>query len=107
MIALPLVGSIALTYAICNLIADLRRVESKRVIKRLKESDGLSNSANEQAAKESILRRQMHQSGGGLSRILRKFHFVNKLQRTLEKANLPWSATTVLMNVIAVSLSSR
>ena len=99
LIALPLVGCITLSYAIFNLVADLRKVESKKVAQRLKENDAFLDTANEQAAKESILRRQTTHSGG-LSQILIKFSFVSGIQKMLEKANLPWAAHTFLVNLL-------
>lgn len=101
MIALPLVGGVALTYAIFNLIADLRKVETKKVAQRLRE-DALTESANEKAAKASILRRQ-EKKGGMLSQYFARFGFVSNLQHNLERANLHWTATTVIVNLVGIA----
>jgi tight adherence protein B len=57
------------------------------------------HSANEQAVKESILRRQA-QHDGALSQTLGQLGFVARIQKTLERANLPWSAPAFLVNLI-------
>ncbi|HVP11288.1 MAG TPA: type II secretion system F family protein [Phycisphaerae bacterium] len=98
--ALPLIGSVMLAYAVFNLIHDLRKVQSKKVAERLREPfGGMGESENERAVKESILRRT-HEATGLMSMALSKLTLVPKLQRMLEQANLPWSATSFLVNVI-------
>lgn len=98
--ALPLIGSVMLAYAIFNLIRDLRRVDSKKVSDRLREPFGpLAESDNERSAKESILR-QTHEATGALGAALSRLSFIPALQRLLEQANLPWSATGFLINLI-------
>ncbi len=97
----PLVGAVALTYAIFNLIHDLRRPEARRVEQRLRENSGLGESATERLAKESILRRQREQSGG-LSGIISRLSFISSLQTMLEQAALNWNATTFLVNLLGL-----
>lgn len=99
---LPLLGSIMLTYAIFNLIRDLRRKEARRVSARLRGHDGMGESDSERAAKESILRRT-HEATGVLGSMLIRFRFVSGLQSILEQANLPWSATAFLVNLLGIS----
>jgi tight adherence protein B len=101
--ALPLIGSVMLAYAVFNLVQDLRKVESRKVAGRLRESlGGMGESENERVAKESILRRT-HEATGLMSIALSKLSFVPKFQQMLEQANLPWSATSVLVNVIGLT----
>jgi tight adherence protein B len=95
--ALPLTGSILLAYALFNLVRDLRQVESRRVSQRLREP--LADSANERIAKESILRRT-NEATGVFSAALARLTFMPALQRMLDQANLPWSATGFLINLI-------
>jgi tight adherence protein B len=97
--ALPMIGSVMLAYAIFNLVRDLRKVQSKKVAERLREPLGMGESENERAVKESILRRT-HEATGLMSIALSKLSFVPRLQQTLEQANIPWSATGFLVNVI-------
>jgi tight adherence protein B len=101
--ALPLIGSIMLAYALFNLTHDLRKADSKKVADRLREPLGpMGESDNERAAKESILRRT-HEATGLISIALSKLSFVPGLQRMLEQANIPWSATSVLVNLIGIA----
>jgi len=100
---IPLFGSVMLAYALFNLIHDLRKPGSKRVAQRLREDDGsMSAGFDERIAKESIQRRQ-RMEGGGLSALLSKFAFMPALQTMLEQANLPWSATAFLINLLGLA----
>lgn len=100
---LPLIGSVMLAYAIFNLVGDLRKKESKKILGRLKGEDGeLETSANELAAKKSILRRT-NQATSGIGGVISRFGFVPGLQRMLDQANVPWMATTVLINLVGLA----
>jgi tight adherence protein B len=100
---IPLFGSVMLAYALFNLIHDLRKPGSKRVVQRLREGDGtLSGGFNERIAKESILQRQRLE-GGGLSALLSKFAFMPAFQTMLDQANLPWSAVAFLINLLGLA----
>lgn len=105
MLGLPLLGCVCLAYAIFNLVTDLRKVDAKRVTKRLKEADNAFDNSNEQFAKESILRRQLQQTSP-VAQFLSKFHMVTRLQRNLEKANIAWSATAFLINVVGITAAA-
>lgn len=99
---MPLFGSVMLSYALFNLVSDLRRKEDKRVAQRLRDrTAGFGESASEHAAKASILRRQDAQTGT-LGSFISKLGFVPTLQRWLEQANIPFSATTVLINLLGI-----
>jgi tight adherence protein B len=99
----PLLGSVLLTYAVFNLVADLRRKEARRVTERLRDrGTSMAESATERAAKESILRRQTQETGA-LSGFIGRLGFIPRMQRMLDQANLPWSATTVLLNLIGLA----
>lgn len=101
--ALPLIGSIMLAYAIFNLVADLRKAESRKVDQRLRDRDGPeSESARDRAVKDSILRRQ-HDLDSIFSQAVAKLRFVPALQRVLDQANLPWSATKLIINLIGIA----
>ncbi|RIK62198.1 MAG: pilus assembly protein TadB [Planctomycetota bacterium] len=100
---LPLFGSIMLAYAIFNLVSDLRKVETKKVGQRLREKDGPdSESARERMVKESILRRQ-NEAKSAIGIAISKLSFAPTLQRMLDQANLPWSAPTVIVNLIGIA----
>ena len=100
---LPIFGSVLLAYAVYNLIHDLRKPEVRRVSDRLKEKFGAdAESDKDRAVKESILRRQQDQpSAIGVAML--QISFMPKLQRLLDQANLPWRATTALLNVVGAS----
>src|SRR6185436_20290706 len=102
MYLLPLIGSVMLAYAIFNLYLDLRKKETRKVAERLKEQSGqLKESAAERAAKASILRR-VHENKTFFSTAVAKLAFVPNLQQMLDQANFPWSATTVIINLIGL-----
>lgn len=98
--ALPLIGSVMLAYALFNLVRDLRKVDSRRVSGRLREPFGpLGESNNERVAKDSILRRT-YEASGLVSSTLSRLSFIPGLQRLMDQANLPWTATGFLLNLI-------
>lgn len=100
---LPIFGSVLLAYAIYNLIHDLRKPEVRRVSDRLKEKVGAeAETDKDRAVKESILRRQKDQPST-IGAAMLQISFMPKLQRLLDQANLPWRATTALLNVIGAS----
>ena len=99
-IILPLFGSVMLAYAVFNLVADLRKVESKKVHERLREKEGSDGETDrDRKVKESILRRQ-NENNTAVTAALAKLSFVPALQRMLDQANVQISATTVLLNLI-------
>jgi len=101
--ALPLVGSVMLTYALFSLVRDLRKVETTKVTDRLRErSDSGSGSAAERAVRKSILRQEKG-SNSLLSAALAKLSVISSLQQMLDQANLQWAATTTLINLVGVS----
>ncbi|GJQ25211.1 MAG: hypothetical protein HBSAPP02_02430 [Phycisphaerae bacterium] len=98
--ALPPIGCTFLAYAIFNLVADLRKKEVKKVAERLKEG-GFGDSANEVAAKESIMRR-MHQAQSPFGQFIAGLAFIPRLQQWLDQANIAWPATTVMVNLLGL-----
>src|SRR5262249_13126093 len=98
--AFPLIGSIALAWGIFQLISDLRRTDERRVIDRLSERVGAD--VRKETA-ESIIRRK-NEPKTALSQALGKLRFVPGLQRALDQADIRWSATTVLINLLALGL---
>lgn len=100
---LPVFGSVMLAYAIFNLVSDLRKADTRRVSDRLKEKYGPeSESAKDRAVKESILRRQKD-AASTFSRLLSHLSFMPKIQRLLDQANLPWQATTAIVQLIGIA----
>ncbi|MFQ5429925.1 MAG: type II secretion system F family protein [Phycisphaerae bacterium] len=102
MYVLPIVGSVMLTYAIFSLIRDLRKVESTKVVDRLRERNGVTgDSAAERAARVSILR-QRNENLSSLAAALSRLSVISALQRMLDQANLTWSATAALVNLVGI-----
>jgi len=99
---LPLIGSVMLSYAIFSLIRDLRKVETSRVSDRLRErGDTSPESAAERAARKSILREKKG-ANSLISAGLSKLSVISALQQILDQANLPWAATTMLINLVGM-----
>ena len=103
---LPLLGSVMLSYAIFSLVRDVRKVETNRVTDRLRDSSGApADSKAERAAKESILRQQKG-SGSSLSAALSRLSVISALQQMLDQANIPWAATTMLINLVGLAAAT-
>lgn len=100
---LPLFGSIMLAYAIFNLVADLRKVESRKVGERLRAEPGLDGeSERDRAIKDSLLRRQETTStafGAAVARL----GFIPRLQLMLDQANIQMGAPTLIVNLVGVA----
>ena len=100
---LPLVGSTLLAIALFNLFGDLRKTESKRITERLKSRDGFSAAdRNERAARESLLR-QKKTPVSGVGGSIARLKIATALQRIMDQANIPWSATVLLINLVGLS----
>jgi len=100
-VALPLVGSLLLAFGIWQVVTDLRKVEQRKLLERLREKS--SSAKKKQRAVDSLLRRPQDQDGP-LDLVLGKLSFVPKLQKMLDQANLDWSATRFLMYLTSASL---
>jgi tight adherence protein B len=100
---LPVFGSVLLAYAVFNLVTDLRRADSKKVSRRLRDQ-GFNDpgGVSELDVQESILRRQ-RQENSLVAQALAKLKFAPALQRVLDQANIPWGATTVTINLIGLA----
>lgn len=106
MVALPLVGSVLLTYAVFSLVKDLRKVETRRVSDRLRENDGgMTEQSVEKATRASILR-QKREAESALAAAMAKMSIIAALQRMLDQANLPWSASRTLIHLVGLSAVS-
>jgi tight adherence protein B len=101
LIGLPLIGSVLLAYGVYNVAFDLQQNTRKRVINRLKGGRG------REAAKDPLhfedFRRQRVEATGFLAKAFTQMSFTASFQRTLEQANLTWSAAQTLVNLTAVA----
>lgn len=103
MVALPLVGSVLLTYAVFSLVKDLRKVETRKVSDRLRENEGgMTDQSVEKATRASILR-QKREAESAIAAAMAKMSVIAALQRMLDQANLPWSASRTLIHLIGLS----
>lgn len=103
LVALPLVGSVLLTYAVFSLVKDLRKVETRRVSDRLRESEGGQTDQNVEKATRASILRQKRESESALASALAKMSIIAALQRMLDQANLPWSASRTLIHLVGLS----
>jgi len=98
-IALPLGGSILLSYGIYQVIVETRQSERKRVMDRLRGE----SSRTKKVEAVSILKRDglAEDAGAIINRTFGKLAFMPKLQTLLEQANLAWSAPKMVANLFA------
>ncbi len=102
LIALPLLGSILLAYGVYNVVFDLRKSDRQRVRERLRGGGPRRAAASETLSLEDF-RKQTRAATGLLARWLTRFSFTSHFQRTLEQANLAWSAPQTLVNLTAIA----
>lgn len=100
--ALPLIGSVMLAYAIWNLVSDLRGTESKKIAQRLRESSGRMTADRNSDIRESIIRRSQTPTTA-ITQALANLRFAANLQTMLEQANIQWTATTFMINLLGLS----
>jgi tight adherence protein B len=98
LLVLMVVGPLIAFYGVYQLVADLRSAPKKKVMGRLK---GQMNSGAADARQFNYenLRKEGPKSTGVLGQAFAKFSFTERLQTTLEQANLPWAASKVLVNL--------
>jgi len=100
--ALPLVGSVLLSYGIYQVIMETRKGERKRVLDRLR---GETARAKKVEAISILKRDHLSEDAGALiQRTIGRLAFVPRLQTMLDQAALPWSATKILANLFAAGL---
>ncbi len=100
LVLLPLLGSVLLAYGVFQVAVDLRTNDRKRIVDRLKGTSG--QRPTERLDFESF-RRQTIEASGTLARAFTRFSFTARFQRTLEQANLSWSAAQTLVNLTAIA----
>jgi len=97
--AMPLAGSVLLFFGLFQLVTDLRRVDEKKVIDRLTEGAKINK-----LPASIVRRRDGSQDKSLFSAALNKLSLVSWLQRALDQANMDWTASTFLLNVLSISL---
>jgi tight adherence protein B len=103
-VIMPLAGAMLLAYGIFQVVMDLRSGQQRKVVNRLSEA---RSADRETKVRESLLRRTAGDvQGNFLELLVSKFQVVRKLQSTLDQADLPWSASKVLVNLSGVAVAA-
>ena len=102
MLGLLVAGPLMAFYGVYQLVADLRGAPKKRVVGRLK--GRMSGSAGEaQKFNFDDLRKEGPKTVGTLGEMFSKLSFTERLQTTLEQANVNISASQLLVNLTLVA----
>lgn len=100
MYILPVAGSMLLCLGIYQVWNDTKKSDKKRLQDRLR-----GDRVKSDKAMETILRRGSLQDAVTLAdKIVGKMRFVPKLQRTLDQADIPWSASQTLVNLASIAI---
>ena len=99
LLSLVVVGPVMAAFGIFQLVTDLRAAPRKRVIGRLKGRTGIKERGDKSTAGWEDLRKQTSEAGGTLGRVIGNLRFTARFQTVLEQANVPWSASHVLVNL--------
>lgn len=103
-LVMPMAGSLLLAFGIYQVIMDLRGSSRQKVLDRLQDRSGKA-ARKGQAAKDKLVRRRSNEAAvGSLDSWVAKLSVVPKLQRVLDQANVNWSASKMLMNLVATSI---
>lgn len=102
LIVLPMAGSILLAYGVFNVAVDLRRNDKQRIRDRLR-GEGPRRRERDDGLTFDDFRRHTAEARGILARSLSKLSFTASFQRTLEQANVHWSAAQTLVNLTAIA----
>lgn len=100
-IVAPLLGGVMLAYGVFQVVLDLRANTRKRVMDRLKGER--RRRARQQELGFEDFRRQTVEATGMMAKALTKFSFTERFQRTLDQANVPWSAAQTLVRLAAIA----
>jgi tight adherence protein B len=101
LIVMPLLGGVLLAYGAYNAVFDLRISTRRKVVNRLHGGSGRPHQQEEQVTLD--FRKTRTEAKGFLAKRLAGLSFTTSLQRTLEQANVHWSAPQTLVNLTAAS----
>jgi tight adherence protein B len=99
---LPLLGSVLLAYGVFHVVVDLRAGDRRRVFNRLR-GKSTRDRASEDRLNFEDFRKQTAEATGALARAFTRLSFTARFQRTLEQANVNWSAAQTLVNLTAIA----
>jgi tight adherence protein B len=102
---LPVIGSMLLAFGIFQVVFDLRKSKRRRLMDRLADTGGKKDKRADKN-KQSVLRKRIAEEQGteGLDKIVASLSVVPKFQRMLDQANIDWSASRALVNLIGLSI---
>lgn len=101
---LPMAGSLLVVFGLYQLYSDLRTSKKQKVLDRLRDRAGRSDS-KDRAARENLLRKRASEiTAGSLDSVVARLSIVPKLQEMLDQANVDWSATRMLIHLAALSV---
>lgn len=101
-IIMPIAGAVLLVMGIFQVVMDLRTAKQRKVLERLSESRG---SVKERQVKDNLLRKRaadLHKNV--IEAVLARLQLVNSLQKTLDQADVNWSASRLLVNLSGLGL---
>ncbi len=101
-ILLPLLGGVMVAYGIFQVVLDLRKSERSKIMDRLQGRSG--NRRRQELARAQIVKSLDADQGNALEMAIRRIRLVPKLQRTLDQANIAWSASRVLLYLTGASI---
>jgi len=103
LIILLTAGPLMAFYGVYQLVADLRSAPKKKIAGRLKGRFGGEGMDAEQKLSWNELRRETPRAVGSLGQAFARMRFTERLQGTLEQANVNWSASHLLVNLTLIA----
>jgi tight adherence protein B len=103
-IIMPVIGCALVTLGIFQLLRDLRSVDEKKMLGRLREG-GVGKKSKRAEGADNILRRRAKElQEGTFNAAVGRLSAVAKLQRTLDQANVDWDASRTLINLVGLGI---
>lgn len=103
-ILLPLAGSVLLVMGIFQVAMDLRGGEQRKLIERL---EARTRGKRDDKKRQSFIKRDMAEAlEGTFQGQIAKLSIVPKIQTLLDQAAVPWSAPSMLINIVGLSALS-
>ncbi|HNQ21689.1 MAG TPA: type II secretion system F family protein [Phycisphaerae bacterium] len=100
-LVLPVLGSIMLSYGLYQVIVETRAAKHRKLQDRLR---GESSSRNEKVTQNILKRGAMGQERGLADQVLGRLSFMPKLQTMLDQADIAWSASQMMVNLMGLAL---
>lgn len=101
LIGLPVAGCMLIAFSVGQMVMDLRSNDKKRVNQRLRGQS--SSDKRVRQMERSILRQTGQESHQFYDKIVGQLSFTPKVQKMLDQANIPWSATKFLFNLLCIA----